>query len=86
MKNVLIGVLASISVILSGYIIYDNFIKKEPEILLESKCEECDCEENNDFIADNEGTYTKTSSGIYTKNGKINKTLFRGILWKTEKL
>ena len=74
MKNVLIGVLASLSVILSGYIIYDNFVKGEPEILLESKCEECNCEDNNDYLEeDNEGTYTKTSSGIYTKNGKIHK-------------
>lgn len=74
MKNVLIGVLASLSVILSGYIIYDSFIKEEPEILVESKCEECNCEDNNDYLEeDNEGTYTKTSSGIYTQNGKIHK-------------
>lgn len=74
MKNVLIGVLASLSVILSGYIIYDKFIKGEPEILLESKCEECKCEDNNDYLKeDNEGTYDKQSSGIYTKTGKIYK-------------
>lgn len=74
MKNVLIGVLASLSVILSGYIIYDSFIKEEPEILLESQCLECNCEENNEYIdEDNEGTYDKQSSGIYTKNGKIHK-------------
>lgn len=73
MKNVLIGVLASLSVILSGYIIYDNFVKGEPEILLESKCEECNCKENNDYIEDNDGTYTKASSGVYNQSGKIHK-------------
>lgn len=72
-KNVLIGVFASISVILSGYIIYDNFVKGEPEILLESKCEECNCKENNDSLEDNDGTYTKASSGVYNQSGKIHK-------------
>jgi len=73
MKNVIIGIFASLSVILSGYVIYDTFIKEEPEILMESKCEKCICEENNNYIEDNEGTYTKQSSGVYTQSGKIHK-------------
>lgn len=76
MKNVLIGILSSISVILSGYIIYDNFIKEEKNVSkVEDKCQECNCEENNNYYLeeDKEGTYTKTSSGVYDKNGKIHK-------------
>lgn len=77
MKNVLIGILASLSVILSGYIIYDNFIKEEEKVVskTEDKCPECNCEENNNnyLEEDNEGSYTKTSSRVYTKNGKIHK-------------
>ena len=77
MKNVLIGILASLSVILSGYIIYDNFIKEEEKDVskTEDKCPECNCKENNDNHLEehNEGSYTKTSSGVYDKNGKIHK-------------
>ena len=73
MKNILIGVLASLSVILSGYIIYDSFLKAEPQCNKAELCEECNCEENNDYLEDNEGSYAKQSSGLYNKSGIIHK-------------
>ena len=77
MKNILIGVFASISLLLLGFIAYDKFTTKD-EVLVkkcnkEEICDECICNECNYYGEDDEESAIIESDSFYSKDGKIYK-------------
>ena len=77
MKNVLIGVFATISLLSLGFIAYDKFTTKDEVLVKECNkeeiCDECICNECNCDGEAYEETPIIESNSFYSKDGKIYK-------------
>lgn len=77
MKNILISVFATISVLSLGYITYDKFIKENDVVINECNkeelCEECICDDENNFDDTEEETAIIDTDMVYTNAGNVYK-------------